>query len=79
MLILEFYEKDNVNCKKVERVLSRFPNISVYKVDIKDERSLPLIDLHSVCMVPTLVFLPSLYTLYGEVSQKDVMKAINKN
>ena len=76
-MILEFYEKNNINCKKVEKVLSKFPNISVFRVDVEDEKSLPLIDLHSICMVPTLVFLPSLYTLYGDISQKDIMKAIN--
>ena len=78
-MILEFYEKNNVNCKKVEKVLSKFPNIPVFKIDIRDEKSLPLIDLHSICMVPTLVFLPSLYTLYGDISQKDILKAINRN
>lgn len=58
-------------------MLEKFPNIQVFRVDVNDDKSLPLIDIHQVCVAPTLIFLPSLYYLCGDIKLQDLIKAIN--
>lgn len=77
-MILEFYEEGKESCKRVHEILKKFPNIQVFRVNVNADESLPLLDLHQVCVAPTLVFLPSLYTLCGDIKLQDLIKAINK-
>ncbi len=77
-MILEFYEEGKESCKRVHEMLKKFPNIQVFRVNVNSDESLPLLDLHQVCVAPTLVFLPSLYTLCGDIKLQDLIKAINK-
>ena len=76
-MILEFYEEGKESCRKVHEILERFPNVQVFRVNVHDNESLPLIDLHQVCVTPTLIFLPSLYSMCGDIKLKDLIKAIN--
>jgi len=77
-MILEFYEEGKANCERVHEMLKKFPSTQVFRVNVNDDKSLPLLDLLQVCVAPTLVFLPSLYTLCGDIKLQDLMKAVNK-
>ena len=77
-MILEFYEEGKEKCSKMHELLMKFPNVQVYRVNVNEDKNLPLIDLLAVCVTPTLVFLPSLYTLCDNITQVDLIKAINK-
>ena len=77
-MILEFYEEGKKNCKDVREMLEKFPSVQVFSVDVNDDKSLALLDLFKVCVTPTLVFLPSLYTLCGDIKLQELIKAVNK-
>ena len=77
-MILEFYEEGKEKCNKVHELLAKFPDTQVYRINVKEDKNLPLIDLLAVCVTPTLVFLPSLHTLCDNISRVDLIKAINK-
>lgn len=71
--ILFFYKEGSKDCERVSELLKDFPKYLILRLNVEDDGTLAAIDRHNVCMVPTVVILPSKKKICGRNITKETL------
>lgn len=58
-MFIFFYKEGSKDCERVKNLFKEFPRQLVIHINVEHDSALAAIDRHNVCMVPTVVAVPS--------------------
>ena len=58
-MFIFFYKEGSKDCERVKNLFKEFPRQLVIHINVENDSALAAIDRHNVCMVPTVVAVPS--------------------
>ena len=75
-VFLFFYKEGSKDCERVRELFKEFPRHLLLDINVESDSALAAIDRHNVCMVPTVVALPSGKRICGKNICKETLSNI---
>ena len=75
-MFIFFYKEGSKDCERVKNLFKEFPRQLVVHINVENDSALAAIDRHNVCMVPTVVAVPSGKKICGRNICKESLSEI---
>ena len=75
-MFIFFYKEGSKDCERVRNLFKEFPRQMVIYMNVENDSALAAIDRYNVCMVPTVIGIPSKKKICGRNICKESLSEI---